>query len=281
MGKIHRKIRTQYLWSITLCIAVFLLNGCSAIQKISDLPEIKNEIQSQTEKLTEKDLFTPKTTDEKREDEEIASLLLKVPKYSDEPYAAIDNDTPGFSMTEIAQAKDAAFISISPLDDMGRCSTAEICFKKSDMPSGPRGEIGDIKPTGWKQAKYDMAATGTDSPYLYNRCHLLAYMFSGLNADKRNLITGTRYMNTEGMLYPVEAVIADYVEENPDTHVLYRVTPDFHGDNLLASGVLMEAVSVEDNGASLSLCRYAYNIEPGVTIDYSDGSSTGPEYKGQ
>ena len=286
MKKKHIKMRFwvvffigSYLWGAVLCVAACLLNGCGAARETE---RIKDHVLSQVEEeLNNEDSFAPRTVDERREDEEIAALLLKVPDYSGVPYAVIDGDVPGFSMTEIKLAKSAAFISTSPLDSLNRCGTAEICFKKDDMPSAPRGEIGDVKPTGWKQAKYDMTVTGTDSPYLYNRCHLLAYMFSGLNADERNLITGTRYMNTEGMLYPVEGVIADFVEENPDMHVLYRATPDFHGNDLLAHGVLMEAVSVEDNGISLSICRYAYNVEPGVTIDYSDGNSKGPEYKGR
>lgn len=271
------KIKKDAVWISIVCLLTIILAGCSInTETVKTGTDILSEVQEELEN----DSPAPQSVEEKREDDEISSILLDVPEYTGEAYAAIDNDTPGFSLTEINEARTDSFISTSHLDDLGRCGTAEMCFQKKDMPAKARGEIGDIKPTGWKQAKYDPKVTGSDSPYLYNRCHLLAYMFSGLNADEKNLITGTRYMNTEGMLYPVEAKIAEYVEENPDMHVLYRVTPDFRGDELLARGVLMEAVSVEDNGASLSICRYAYNIEPGVTIDYKDGSSTGPEFTG-
>ena len=135
------------------------------------------------------------------------------------------------------------------------------------MPTEERGSIGQVKPTGWHTVKYDCV----DGKYLYNRCHLLGYQLTGENANEENLITGTRYLNIEGML-PFENMVADYVQET-DNHVLYRVTPIFEGSDLLASGVLMEGYSVEDSGEDICFCVYAYNVQPGVVIDYATGES--------
>lgn len=183
-----------------------------------------------------------------------------------------------FTKSEIERGKKS-FIELSELDDLGRCSKAIMSFTKADMPTAKRGEIGNIKPSGWVQAKYDPGIIGSDSPYLYNRCHLLAYMFSGLNDDRRNLITGTRQMNLE-MLNKVEGIVADYVEANPTMHILYEVTPIFEGDNLLASMVTMKAMSVEDNGKTLNLSTLVRNEQQGVIIDYATGKSKGPEFLG-
>ena len=135
------------------------------------------------------------------------------------------------------------------------------------MPTQERESIGNVKPTGWHTVKYDVIA----DRYLYNRCHLIGYQLTGENDNEKNLITGTRYLNVEGML-PWENLVADYVEETGN-HVLYRVTPYFMGDNLLASGVLLEAYSVEDDGAGVCFCVYGYNVQPGVLIDYATGES--------
>ena len=136
------------------------------------------------------------------------------------------------------------------------------------MPSEARGEIGQIRPSGWHTVKY----TGVvDGNYLYNRCHLIAYCLTAENANKKNLITGTRYMNNEGML-PYEEKTARYIDKT-NNHVLYRVTPVFEGSNLVASGVLMEAYSVEDQGKGFCFCTYCYNVQPGVAIDYATGDS--------
>ena len=136
------------------------------------------------------------------------------------------------------------------------------------MPTEERSSIGQVKPTGWHTVKYDCV----DGKYLYNRCHLIGYQLTGENANEQNLITGTRYLNIEGML-PFENMVADYVQET-DFHVLYRVTPIFEGSNLLASGVLMEGYSVDDEGEDICFCVYAYNVQPGITIDYATGDST-------
>jgi DNA-entry nuclease len=155
----------------------------------------------------------------------------------------------------------------SDLDALGRCGPAMACIGTDLMPTEERGEIGSVKPTGWHLVKYDCV----EGKYLYNRCHLLAYSLTGENANVQNLITGTRYLNVQGML-PYERQTASYVEDT-GRHVLYRVTPIFSGDNLLADGVLMEAVSVEDHGATLQFCVYCYNVQPGVDIDYATGDS--------
>ena len=139
------------------------------------------------------------------------------------------------------------------------------------MPTEERGTIGNIKPSGWNQAKYE-GVIDSKPPYLYNRCHLIAYCLTAENANEKNLITGTRYMNVEGML-PFEEQVAKYLDQN-DNHVLYRVTPVFDGDNLVASGVLLEAYSVEDNGEGVCFCVYCYNVQPGIEIDYKTGESS-------
>ena len=142
------------------------------------------------------------------------------------------------------------------------------------MPTSERGNIGSVKPTGWHTVKY----SGIDGNYLYNRCHLIGYQLTAENANNKNLITGTRYMNVEGML-PFENMVADYIKET-NNHVLYRVTPIFESNNLLASGVLMEAKSVEDNGKGIEFCVYCYNVQPGIEINYKTGESSGQEYTG-
>ena len=160
-----------------------------------------------------------------------------------------------------------AYESYSELDDLGRCQEAKACVGLETMPDEERGNISEVKPTGWQSVEYDQV----DGGHLYNRCHLIGFQLTGENANERNLITGTRYMNTEGML-PFENEVADYVKETGN-HVLYQVTPVFEGDNLVASGVWMEAESVEDGGRGVSFNVYVFNIQPGIEIDYSQGNS--------
>lgn len=181
-----------------------------------------------------------------------------------ELYNTNNYDVPNFSESEITTD---SFESYSELDDLGRCGTATACIGLDLMPTEDRGAIGKVKPSGWQISKYDFI----DGKYLYNRCHLIGYQLSGENANERNLITGTRYMNVEGML-PLENEVADYVKETGN-HVMYRVTPVFEGDNLVASGVRMEAYSVEDDGEGVSFNVFVANVQPGVEIDYSDGSN--------
>lgn len=186
-----------------------------------------------------------------------------VPKYSGEPYYVVHKDAPYFRLGEI---KKKSFESYSELDKLGRCGVALACLGPDTLPTQERGDIGSVKPTGWQTVKYK----GIDGNYLYNRCHLIAYELSAENANKRNLITGTRYMNIEGML-PMENEVARYIKSTGN-HVMYRVTPVFKGKNLVASGVLMEAESVE--GDEIRFCRFVYNVQPGIKIDYRTGKSS-------
>ena len=187
-------------------------------------------------------------------------------------YVVINDNTPFFTESEIVSQ---SYEKYSELDYLGRCGVAIACVGKDIMPTEDRGSIGQVKPSGWHTVKYDIV----DGKYLYNRCHLIGYQLTGENANKGNLITGTRYLNIEGML-DFENMIADYVKDT-ENHVMYRVTPIFDGSNLLASGVLMEAYSVEDAGAGIEFCVYAYNAQPGVDIDYKTGNSalSGEEIK--
>ena len=191
--------------------------------------------------------------------------LEDVPAYSGEPYVVLDGNEPAFSQED--RTSTTSFESYSPLDALGRCGTAYANVGTDLMPTEDRGDIGQVKPTGWHTVKYDCV----DGKYLYNRCHLIGYQLTGENANEENLITGTRYLNVEGML-PFEDLVADYVQET-DNHVLYRVTPVFEGDNLVASGVQMEGWSVEDEGEGVCFNVYVYNVQPGVTIDYATGES--------
>ena len=187
-----------------------------------------------------------------------------IPEYDGEPYVVIDDNEPNFTEEEL---QPEAYETYGTLDALGRCSTAEASIGEGLMPTEKRGAIGQVKPTGWHTVKYDLV----EGKYLYNRCHLIGYQLTAENANEKNLITGTRYMNTEGML-PFENMVADYIKETGN-HVMYRVTPVFEGENLVASGVQMEAESVEDQGADLSFNVYVYNVQPGVEIDYKTGES--------
>ena len=190
------------------------------------------------------------------------ATLEQIPAFSGEPYVFLGNTRPDFE-----DATTSSYETYSQLDSLGRCGVAEACVGVDLMPTGERGAIGSVKPSGWQSVKYDCV----DGKYLYNRCHLIGYQLSGENANKQNLITGTRYMNVEGML-PFENMVADYVKET-DNHVMYRVTPHFYGDELVARGVIMEALSVEDDGEGVCFSVYVYNVQPGVVIDYATGES--------
>lgn len=185
-----------------------------------------------------------------------------IPEYTDKIYVEINNNKPYFEESEYTTE---SFEKYSNLDDLGRCGVAYANISKETMPppGDERGNISNVKPTGWEQVKYD-------GQYLYNRCHLIGYQLSDEDANELNLITGTRYFNVEGML-PFENKVADYIEKNPNNHVLYRVTPIFKENNALANGVEMEAYSVEDNGEGVCFNVYVYNVQPGINIDYKTG----------
>lgn len=191
--------------------------------------------------------------------------LSSIPKFTDKAYVSVNNNVPYFTDSDYTTA---SFESYSNLDSLGRCGVAYANVGKDIMPTEKRGAIGQVKPTGWQTVKYD----NIDGKYLYNRCHLIGYQLTGENANKKNLITGTRYLNMQGML-PFENMVADYVKETGN-HVLYRVTPIFDGNNLVAAGVLMEGKSVEDKGKSICFNVFAYNNQPGININYKDGTSS-------
>lgn len=247
-------------------------------------PETEPEKETEAES-TESVADMPETADEKdtehteetQPEEEITDPIpilspvsakdwdpSSVPAYSGSPYCTVNKNVPFFSRSDYTTA---SFEYYSDPDSLGRCGTAYASVGIDLMPTEERGAIGQIRPSGWHTVKYDCV----DGKYLYNRCHLIGYQLSGENANEKNLITGTRYLNVDGML-PFENMIADYVKETRN-HVLYRVTPVFEGRNLLASGVLLEALSMEDQGDGICFNVYCYNVQPGVMIDYADGSS--------
>lgn len=187
-----------------------------------------------------------------------------IPEYSGSAYIPVFDNMPAFSETDFSTD---SFEYYSQLDSLGRCGFAFANIGTDLMPEGERGEIGQVKPAGWHTVKYDCV----DGMYLYNRCHLIGWQLTGENANKQNLITGTRYMNVDGML-PFENMVDDYIEETGN-HVLYRVTPIYEGNNLLSLGVQIEAMSVEDNGEGICFNVFCYNVQPGIVIDYATGDS--------
>lgn len=232
------------LGSLLLSLSL-LFGGCSADESTNTNTRMSNE------------------TFDKLADTLSTSYDLKsIPEYSGEPYVTIHDNVPFFSEEELTTD---AFETYSELDGLGRCGTAYANICEEIMPTEKRGKIGMIKPSGWHTVKY----TGIDGNYLYNRCHLIGYQLSAENANEKNLITGTRYLNVTGML-PFENMVADYVKETGN-HVLYRVTPIYNQENLVADGVLMEAQSVEND--DLAFCVYCYNVQPGIEIDYHTGDS--------
>lgn len=190
--------------------------------------------------------------------------VMTVPAFGGDPYAIINNNQPEFTEDDYTEE---SYEYYAPLDKLDRCTLAMACVGYDLMPTDDRGSISSISPSGWVQAQYDIV----DGKNLYNRCHLIGFQLTGENANERNLITGTRYMNVEGML-PFENMIADYVKETRN-HVLYRVTPVYDGVNLVARGVQLEALSMEDNGEGICFNVYVYNNQPGIVIDYATGES--------
>ena len=222
------------------------------------------EPESETEKQT-----APNITEQEPETKPVVGSskfdIKQVPAYSGKAYVVINNNNPYFTKSDMTTD---SYESYANLDSLGRCGVTIACVGKDIMPTEDRGSIGSVKPTGWHTVKYDCV----DGKYLYNRCHLIGFQLTGENANTANLITGTRYLNVDGML-PFENMVADYVKET-NNHVMYRVTPIFEGNNLVATGVLMEAKSVEDNGDGVLFCVFCYNVQPGVTINYATGESS-------
>ena len=279
-----------------ILLAVFLLSlffglfGCDVIPAVSDggdhyvtepSDDISDNITEETAQYA--DVTTEAETEEETgtgsetapEETDTAGISIAapdispydIPEYSGSAYAEINGNVPFFT-----EYPEQSFELYSPLDSLGRCGTAYANVSVEIMPTEERGEIGAIKPSGWQTARYDDLI---EDRYLYNRCHLIGFQLAGDNANECNLITGTRYMNVTGM-QPFENKVAVYVKAN-NAHVLYRVTPMFSGDDLVARGVLMEAYSLEDEGAGIQFCVFCYNIQPGVVINYTDGSSCAAE----
>ena len=243
--------------------------GLDEAQADAETQSAQDEAQTAAETRTAQEAAQAAAETRSEQDEATEFDLSMVPAYSGTAYADINEDIPFFTEEEMTTEP---FQEYWPLDDMGRCTGAYACVGPETLPTEKRGEISSVKPSGWHTVKYD----GIDGNYLYNRCHLIGYQLTGQNAEEKNLITGTRYMNTQGML-PFEESVYMYVE-GTGNHVMYRVRPYFDGDDLLAKGVLMEARSVED--PLVQFCAFCYNVQPGVEIDYATGDSTGPEFTG-
>ena len=232
--------RNHYPVAAFLLLLALLFGGCSYNQPGLDTQAIQENTQKSYE-------------------------LTDIPAYAGNSFVILNDNKPAFSKKD--RERTDAFETYSDLDELGRCGVAYANICKELMPTEERGAIGMVKPTGWHTVKYD----NVEGKYLYNRCHLIGYQLAGENANEKNLITGTRYLNVTGML-KFEDLVADYVNET-NYHVLYRVTPVFEGDNLVASGVEMEAYSVEDKGEGVSFHVFLYNVQPGITIDYATGES--------
>ncbi|MCM1045046.1 MAG: DNA/RNA non-specific endonuclease [Candidatus Gastranaerophilales bacterium] len=250
-------MKTIRLWRASFAVIIcLLLSACS---------EISADFSASLSSEATQDANVPKPSQTSAPvSAESAFSIEDILPYTDHPFVVVNDNIPYFFESDLSTE---SFESYSDLDELGRCGAAYANIGVDIMPTQEREEIGQIKPSGWHLIKYDNII----GKYLYNRGHLIGYQLSGENANEKNLITVTRYMNVVGML-PFENLVADYVKET-ENHVLYRVTPIFEGDNLLASGVLMEAQSVEDNGEGVLFCVYVYNVQPDIIIDYATGES--------
>lgn len=246
------------IWIWLVCCFVLLCHGCAEHNNENDTG-VQDVVSSSTEVLTESD----ETNDAYMVDS--ADILSIIPEFSEDAYIVINNNTPYFTLEE--KECKSAFEIYSDLDELGRCGVAYANICPEIMPTEERGAIGQIKPSGWQLVKYDIV----DGKYLYNRCHLIGYQLAGENANEKNLITGTRFLNVSGMLQ-FENMVYDYVLET-ENHVLYRVTPLYSGNDLVATGILIEAYSVEDDGTGICFNVFIYNSQPGIEIDYATGNS--------
>ena len=247
-------MKTRRLSLLALLLALFLvLAGCD--------PFIPEQTTTTTATTT-----TVQTTTAPPITPPSAATPDGIPPYAGYPYVEIAGNTPTFTADEIAEAL-GSYEFFSELDALGRCGYVEASVGVDLMPTEERGSIGMVKPSGWQTAKYDIVS----GKYLYNRCHLIGFQLTGENANEKNLVTGTRYLNIDGML-PFENMIAAYVKDT-ENHVLFRVTPVYVGNELVARGLLMEAYSVEDEGDGICFYVYVYNVQPGIVINYADGTS--------
>ena len=250
--------------SIILIVLLTFLAGCgSSSTQYVDKPEQTTSVLATATPVTSTEQAVSSSNSESNNTLELS--FGTIPSFSGEPFVVVNNNKPFFTEADMTLE---AFEEYSELDELGRCGVAfaNICIEI--MPTEKRGAIGMIKPSGWHTIRYDDLINGK---YLYNRCHLIGYQLAGENANPENLITGTRYLNIDGML-SFEDLVDDYVEDT-NNHVLYRVTPCFIGNELVARGVLMEGLSVEDNGKDVCFCVFAYNNQPGIEIDYATGDS--------
>lgn len=245
------KLRKPSVSVIALLAAVMIFTGC-----VTELPDSNPDPEGISSGLQNS------TVNVYSGDPDINDL----PQFEGSPFVAVNDNIPKFTESELTAV---SYESYSELDSLGRCGVTIASVGRDIMPTEERGDISSVKPSGWNNVKYDTELV--DGGYIYNRCHLLGFQLTGENANEKNLITGTRYMNVEGML-PFENMVADYVKETGN-HVALRVTPVFVGDELVARGVQMEAYSVEDDGDGICYNVYCFNVQPGIDIDYSDGSS--------
>ena len=244
---------------------IVTFSGCASVKKSEKITDVAKVEYQTVNTYTGNVEHTPETEiKEISEMPDISIDRLNIPEYNGEAFIAVNNNKPYFTKKDLTSK---SFERYSQLDRLGRCGVAYANIGTDIMPNEERGSIGMVKPSGWHTIRYE----NVDGKYLYNRCHLIGYQLSAENANISNLITGTRYLNTEGML-PFENMVADYVKET-NNHVLYRVTPIFENDNLLASGVLMEGFSVEDEGSGICYNVYCYNVQPGIMINYVTGES--------
>lgn len=243
---------------LTLCV---LLSGCAGAS--TSQPD-KHPGQTNSGYSSESTDSSLDSNDLPSSTENTPISLSSIPAYSGSPYVTLNGGTPTFSKAEL---KAQSYEYYSNLDKLERCGVVHACIGRDIMPTEERGSIGMVKPAGWHTVKYDCV----DGKYLYNRCHLIGFQLTGENANTKNLITGTRYMNVNGML-PFENMVADYVKETGN-HVMYRVTPIYKGNNLLANGLQMEGYSVEDDGEGICFNVFVYNVQPQITIDYATGES--------
>lgn len=260
LGKMKMKRSPCYSFlMIALMTMIIMLSGCGSDDVVNDegltSEKADNQIIQEAQDLQdgkESVLY------------DSSEFLAIIPEWSGYAFCYVNDNAPDFTPDEIWTATQE---SLDPLDDLGRCGTANSCIGTDGMPNDERGDISEVHPTGWHTDKYDFV----DGEMLYNRCHLIAHQLSGDDAVPRNLITGTSYMNRDGML-SFEVAIGNYVRDTAN-HVMYRVTPIFVKDEMLARGVHMEAASVEDGGTGLSFNVFCYNVQPGVDIDYRTGDN--------
>ena len=285
MKKKHNRPQKRLITQLSLWLALLLaFTGCAestvtsqdntyAIEQLATIPS--ELLEASETAVSEPESGQPQeNASDTQESQQVTSAtdvptgegtsafsLREIPAYSGTPYTEVNGNQPYFTEEELTTQ---SFETYSELDSLGRCGVAYANVGQDLMPTEDRESIGSVTPSGWINREYD-------GEYLYNRCHLIGFQLTGENANEENLITGTRYLNVEGML-PFENLVADYGKET-ENHVLYRVTPIYEGQNLLASGVVMEAESVEDDGQGVRFCVYVYNVQPGVAIDYATGES--------